>query len=79
MIPQDNLHGEPFSASFAVSPGPVSAKILRFVSAATYTFRELKSRFLRRYALFSTLKPCFSKSARFGILGPILASPSKKP
>jgi hypothetical protein len=60
-----------------VSPGPVSAKILRFVSAATYTFRELKKAFLRRYALFSTRKPCFSKSAQFGILGPILEFPLK--
>ena len=79
MIPQGILAGELFSASFAASPGPVPARILRFVQAATYTFRELKKAFLRRYALFSTHKPCFSKSARFGILGPILDFSLKTP
>ena len=72
MQPQEILHGEPFSAPFAASPGPVPARILRFVQAATYTFRELKKAFLRRYALFSTHKPRYSKTARRGILGAIL-------
>ena len=72
LITQKILHGESFSAPFATSPGPVPAKILRFVQATTYTFRELKNAFLRRYALFSTLNPCYSKTAQCGILGPIL-------
>ena len=32
---------------------------------------------LRRYALFSTLNPCYSKTARCGILGAILEFPLK--
>ncbi len=72
MIPQGILPGELFSASFAASPGPVSARILRFVQAATYWFPRTQITFWGRYALFSTRKPCFSKPAQFGILGAIL-------
>ena len=77
MSPKKILHGEPFSVPFAASPEPDFAKILRFVSAATYTFRELKKAFLRRYALFSTHKPRYRNQRNSESWGPFWNFPSK--